>query len=491
MKAKLVVNKNFPIGNIDDRLYGSFVEHVGRTVYGGIYEPGHERADSEGFRQDVLELVKELKVPIVRYPGGNFLSGYNWEDGTGDKEKRPRKLDLAWNAIETNQMGIDEFQSWAKKAGTEIMMAVNLGTRGVDDARNCLEYCNLDTDTYYANKRRENGFEKPFGIKTWCLGNEMGGVWQICRKTPEEYGRLAAETGKVMKKVDPSIELIACGSSHKNMPRFGEWELTVLEHTYDIVDYLSIHQYFAGENNEDAEFLGKSVELDAFIKSVAAMCDAVKAKMHSKKTMMLSFDEWGVFGKDMVISGDTFEEAPVRFECTYNLKDALVAACMMMTLQNNCDRVKIACLAQLVNAIASIMTETGGKVWVQTLYWPFYYASRYGRGTAMRPAVQCDTYDAGDLKNVPYLESSCVYNEEKGELTVFAVNRSLTEEMELEAVLQDFGDAALAEHICLTGEPEAVNTRDSQPVKPANMPLAEKTVLPKHSFNVLRFSLSR
>ena len=489
MKAKVVINKNFPIGQIDNRLYGSFLEHVGRAVYTGIYEPGHETADSEGFRQDVLELVKELNVPIVRYPGGNFLSAYNWEDGTGEKCKRPKKLDLAWKSIETNQVGIDEFQAWAKKAGTEIMMAVNLGTRGADDARNCLEYCNLDTDTYYANKRRENGFSKPFGIKTWCLGNEMGGVWQICRKTPEEYGRLAAETGKIMKLADPSIELVACGSSHQNMPRFGEWELTVLDHTYDIVDYLSIHQYFASQKNEPAEFLGKSVELDAFIKSVAAMCDAVKAKKHSQKTMYLSFDEWNVFADGLTITSDTWEEAPERFEYTYSLKDALVVSCMMMTLQNNADRVKIACLAQLVNAIAPIMTQKGGKAWAQTTYWPFYYTSRYGRGTAMRQAVTCDTYDAGELKNVPYLESACVYNEKAGEITVFAVNRSLTEDMELEASLQDFGDVTLLEHICLTGEPEAVNTRDSQPVKPANMPLAEKTVLPKHSFNVLRFSL--
>ena len=186
MKAEIVIDKNQVISDIDDRIYGSFIEHLGRAVYGGIYEPGHPTADDMGFRRDVLDMVKELKVPIVRYPGGNFVSGYNWEDGTGDKSKRPKKMELAWFSTETNEVGIDEFQEWAKRAGSEVMMAVNLGTRGADEARNLVEYCNSETDTYYANKRRQNGFEKPFGIKTWCLGNEMDGPWQIGAKTPME-----------------------------------------------------------------------------------------------------------------------------------------------------------------------------------------------------------------------------------------------------------------------------------------------------------------
>ena len=239
MKARIIANKRFVIGDIDRRIYGSFIEHLGRAVYGGIYETTHPTADSQGFRQDVINLVKKLRVPIVRYPGGNFVSGYNWEDGTGDKSKRPKRMELAWMAIETNEVGIDEFQEWAKRANSEVMMAVNLGTRGAEDARNCVEYCNAATDTYYANMRRKNGFEQPFGIKVWCLGNEMDGPWQIGHKTAEEYGRLAAETAKIMKWVDPSIELVACGSSGLGMNTFGEWELTVLDHTYDYVDYIS------------------------------------------------------------------------------------------------------------------------------------------------------------------------------------------------------------------------------------------------------------
>ena len=229
MKGKIIANKNFKIGDIDRRIYGSFIEHLGRAVYGGIYEPTHPTADDQGFRGDVIDLVKKLNVPMVRYPGGNFVSGYNWEDGIGDKSKRPRKMELAWQVVETNQVGVDEFQEWAKRANTEVMMAVNLGTRGVDDARNFVEYCNATTDTYYANMRKANGFEEPFGFKVWCLGNEMDGHWQIGHKTADEYGRLAVETAKVIKWVDPSIELVACGSSNLGMPTFGEWELTVLD----------------------------------------------------------------------------------------------------------------------------------------------------------------------------------------------------------------------------------------------------------------------
>ena len=295
MKAKITVNKDFTIGKIDKRIYGSFIEHLGRAVYGGIYEPSHATADDMGFRADVMELIKRIDVPIVRYPGGNFVSGYNWMDGTGDRAKRPKRLELAWKSVETNEIGIDEFQEWAKRAQTEVMMAVNLGTGTPSDAQNLLEYCNLDTDTYYANMRKSNGFEKPFGIKTWCLGNEMDGPWQIGHKTAEEYGRIAAETAKLMKWTDPTVELVACGSSNYDMKTFGEWELTVLDHVYDYVDFVSMHQYYGNPTNKTSDYLARSEHMDAFIKSVTSICDAVKAKKHSKKTLNLSFDEWNVW----------------------------------------------------------------------------------------------------------------------------------------------------------------------------------------------------
>ena len=243
-KAKMIIHKDYKIGQVDKRLYGSFIEHLGRAVYGGIYQPNHKEADEDGFRKDVIELVKELNVPIVRYPGGNFVSGYNWEDGVGPLDKRPKRRELAWRTIEPNLVGTNEFAAWAKKVNSDVMMAVNLGTRGADAARNLVEYCNLAEGTYWSDLRKSHGYKEPHNIKTWCLGNEMDGPWQICGKTAEEYGRTAYESAKVMKWVDPSIELVACGSSFISMPTFPIWEATVLDHTYDQVDYISVHQYY-------------------------------------------------------------------------------------------------------------------------------------------------------------------------------------------------------------------------------------------------------
>lgn len=492
MKAKITANQSFIIGDIDRRIYGSFIEHLGRAVYGGIYEPAHPLADDKGFRTDVIELVKKLNVPIVRYPGGNFVSGYNWEDGTGDRSKRPRRMELAWLTTETNEVGIDEFQEWTRRANSEVMMAVNLGTRGLEAARNCLEYCNATTDTHYANMRRANGFEEPFGIKVWCLGNEMDGPWQIGHKTAQEYGRLAAETAKVMKWVDPSIELVACGSSFMGMSTFGDWELTVLDHTYDYVDYLSLHTYYGNRESDTPKFLACSEKMDEFIKGTAAICDAIKAKKKSGKTINLSFDEWNVWfhsnGQDKKI--ERWKVAPPQLEDVYTFEDALVVGCMLMTLQNNCDRVKMACLAQLVNVIAPIMTENGGKAWAQTIFYPFMYASAYGNGTALRTVAQCDTYVTGDGRKVPYIATSVIHNKENGELIVYAVNRSLDEDMELELDLQGFENYRFVEHKQLyCDDLSAVNDKDNERVAPTSVEINDEggIALRKHSWNMLRF----
>ena len=274
-KAKIIIDKDFQVGKIDRRIYGSFIEHLGRAVYEGIYQPGSPFADEDGFRKDTLELVKELEVPVVRYPGGNFVSGYRWEDGDGPKEDRPKRIELAWHVVETNEVGLNEFSKWAEKAGSDVMMAINLGTRGIQEAMDILEYCNLDKGTHFSELRRSHGVEKPHNIKLWCLGNEMDGPWQIGHKTAEEYGRLANETAKVMKGIDPTIELVACGSSNGNMPTFGEWEATVLDHCYDSVDYISLHTYYDFRDGDTREFLAQNVDMDRFIIGVAAICDDI------------------------------------------------------------------------------------------------------------------------------------------------------------------------------------------------------------------------
>ena len=490
MKAKIVANRRFTVADIDPRLYGSFIEHLGRAVYGGVYEPGHETADDQGFRKDVIDLVRKLGVPIVRYPGGNFVSGYNWEDGTGPREARPRRMELAWGVTETNEVGIDEFQEWCRRADSEVMMAVNLGTRGPEEARNCVEYCNSDTDTHFANLRRKNGFEEPFDIKVWCLGNEMDGPWQMGSKTAEEYGRVACEAAKMMKWTDPSIELVACGSSGLGMPTFVDWERVVLEHTYDHVDYLSLHSYYGNPSNDTPTFLARSLQMDQFIKSVIAVCDTVKAKKRSKKTMMLSFDEWNVWFHSHGAKFEKWSVAQPQLEDIYTFEDALVVGCLLMTLQNNCDRVRMACLAQLVNVIAPIMTRTGGGAWAQTIFYPFMLASLHGRGTVLKAIVESERYDTREIKAVPYLETSVIYNEAAGEITVFAANRSLEEDMELDIELEGFAGAKLIRHTELYSDDlKAVNTEDTETIAPAEVPVGGKTVLKKHSFNMLKYKV--
>jgi alpha-N-arabinofuranosidase len=332
-KAKITVDKKSAISPIDPRLYGSFIEHLGRAVYGGVYQPGHPSADEKGYRRDVLALVKELQVPIVRYPGGNFVSGYNWEDGVGKRDERPVRLDLAWSTLERNQVGLAEFQEWLDLAGAEMMYAINLGTRGIDEARNIVEYANHPSGTYFSDLRRQHGREKPYAIKTWCLGNEMDGPWQIGMKTATEYGRLATECAKVMKMVDKDIELVACGSSGQWMPSFGAWELEILEHLYDHADYLSLHSYYNNEDDDSASFLTKNLDMDDFIKTTIALCDAVKGKKHSQKPMMLSFDEWNVWYHSN--QGDKeippWSEAPRRLEDIYNFEAALLVGGLLIT----------------------------------------------------------------------------------------------------------------------------------------------------------------
>ena len=495
MNAKIMISKNKTISRIDNRLYGSFIEHLGRAVYGGIYEPDHKTADDMGFRGDVMDMVKKLNVPIVRYPGGNFVSGYNWEDGTGDKAKRPKKMELAWQSVETNEVGIDEFQEWAKRAGSEILMAVNLGTRGADEARNLVEYCNSETDTYYAEMRRKNGFDKPFGIKTWCLGNEMDGDWQICHKTPYEYGRIACETAKLMKWTDPSIELVACGSAHMFMPTFGEWERTVLRECYDHVDYISLHNYYGNPNDDTAAYLASAMNMDSFIKQVAAICDEIKTEKNSDKTVNLSFDEWNIWfhsnEQDKQIK--KWQVAPPLLEDIYNLEDAVVLGNLLITLINNSDRVKIACLAQLVNVIAPIMTETGGRIWAQTIFYPFMYTSQYGRGTALEAVCECGGYTAGGKENIPYIDFAAVISEDEKELAVFVVNRSLDESCSIDLSLSGYENYRPVQHIAIEGDDlKAVNTADEpNNIVPAEKSVAEGITLSPHSWNMIIFKEAR
>lgn len=502
-KARMIVDKEYKIDEVDDKLFGSFIEHLGRAVYTGIYQPDHPMADEEGFRRDVIELVKELKVPIVRYPGGNFVSNYFWEDGVGPKESRKPRLDLAWTTIEPNLFGLNEFMSWAKKAGTEVMMAVNLGTRGVADACNLLEYCNIDANSYYSSMRKANGYEKPYGIKYWCLGNEMDGPWQVGAKTAKEYGRLAEETAKAMKMIDPSIKLVSCGSSFKDMPTFPEWEAITLEHTYDYVDYISLHQYYGNRGNDTADYLAMSVDMEQFIETVIAASDYVKAKKRSRKKLMLSFDEWNVWyhsndADNQIKERKPWSVAPPLLEDIYNFEDALLVGLMLITLLKHADRVKMACLAQLVNVIAPIMTDEKGGAWRQTIFYPFLHASSYGRGIALHPVIQSTKHDTSNHEDVSDVEVVAVYNPEYEEVTIFAVNRNIEHEVKFTSELRGFKNYEVLEYIVMENDDmKAVNTLSSQNVKPESKTEYSfddgifTTDMKKCSWNVIRLGLKK
>jgi alpha-N-arabinofuranosidase len=510
-KARVLLDRDFAIGETHLRLFGAFVEHLGRCVYGGIYEPGHRTADEKGFRGDVLAMVRELGVTIIRYPGGNFVSGYNWEDGVGPIDKRPKQLDLAWFSTEPNSFGTNEFVDWCRAADVEPMMAVNLGTRDGDAARNLVEYCNHPGGTHWSDLRRKHGWEKPHGIKFWCLGNEVDGPWQMEHKTATEYGRVALEAAKMMRWIDPSIELVACGSSARNMPTYGSWEDEVLEHTFDHAGYISLHTYLNNYKDETASFLASPDLMDSFIEEVVAIADAVAARRRSTKRIMLSFDEWNVWYRTRRYRADRVKEgwptAPPILEEIYTMEDALAFGGACISLLNHADRVKAACLAQLVNVIAPIMTETGGRAWRQTIFYPFAHMSRLGRGTVLRTRVESETYDTSyydprgalelsfPVSSVPYLKISAVADQSG--LSLFLLNRDLTQEMRVSIDARGFGRLSTTEaHELHHADLKAVNSKnDPHRVEPA--PLTGAVVveggqitatLKPASWNVLRLA---
>ncbi|MGJ4945570.1 alpha-N-arabinofuranosidase [Bradyrhizobium sp. HKCCYLS1011] len=510
-KARVLLDRDFSIGHTDHRLFGAFVEHLGRCVYGGIFEPGHPTADGKGFRKDVLALVKELGPTIIRYPGGNFVSGYNWEDGVGPLESRPSRLDLAWFSTERNNFGTNEFMDWCKAAEVEPMLAVNLGTRGGDAARRLIEYCNHAGGTSWSDLRRAHGWEKPHNVKLWCLGNEMDAPWQMEYKSAEAYGVAAREAAKMMRWVDPTIELAACGSSARNMPTFGHWEETVLEHTFDHVDYISLHTYLNNYRQDTASFLASPDLMDRFIDEVVALADAAAAKRRSSKRMMLSFDEWNVWYRTRRPRADRVPEgwpvAPAILEEVYTMEDALAFGGACISLLNHADRVKVACLAQLVNAIAPIMTETGGGAWRQPIFFPFAHMSSFGRGRVLRTQVESDTYDSryddprGDqeltfpIPNVPYLKIAAVAGE-SGSLSLFMLNRDMKQEIAVTVEARSFGPLALAQAFELRHDDlQATNTRN-EPERVAPQPLEDVTIVGRRlqatlkpaSWNVVRLS---
>jgi alpha-L-arabinofuranosidase len=467
LSGTATVDSDFVVAAIDRRLFGSFVEHMGRCVYGGIFAPDDPASDEDGFRADVLELTRELGTTVVRYPGGNFVSGFRWEDSVGPVIDRPRRLDLAWRSLEPNTFGLDEFMRWTAKADVAPMMAVNLGSRGIEAACSLLEYANHPGGTAWSDLRIRHGATQPYGITLWCLGNEMDGPWQIGHKTAEDYGQLAAETAKAMRQIDPSIELVLCGSSNDRMPTFGYWEATVLDHAFDHVDYLSLHAYYEPVGADVQRFLASGDRMDHFIEGVVATADHVAAKRQSRRKLKLSFDEWNVWYESRFVGYRNLDwaSAPRLIEDDYTALDAVAVGTLLMSLVRHADRVAIACIAQLVNVIAPIRTEPGRPAWRQTIFYPVALTTAHARGEVLRTEVRGDVLAIAEQGDVSALDLLVTHDVAAGEYAIFAVNRSDTLPVRCTLTLRELPGLAVIEQLAMGGgvHPLSASNNVSEP----------------------------
>ncbi|WP_017612838.1 arabinosylfuranosidase ArfA [Nocardiopsis salina] len=467
LHASLTAHPDHVVGPVHRRTFGSFVEHMGRCVYTGIYEPDHPTADADGFRGDVADLVRELGVTTVRYPGGNFVSGYRWEDGIGPKENRPVRRDLAWHSLETNQFGLDEFATWCRRLGIEPMMALNLGTRGLQEALDLLEYSNHPSGTHLSDLRAAHGHPEPHDFRMWCLGNEMDGPWQVGHLDARTYGREAGRVARAMRMADRDLELVVCGSSGPGMATFGSWEDTVLEETYDAVDHISLHVYYQEHDGDLGSFLASAADMDRFIDSVAATADAVGARLRDPKKIQLSFDEWNVWYQSdhhaevAARSDDDWPVAPRVIEDRYNAADAVVVGNMLISLLRHSDRVTAACQAQLANVIAPIMTEPGGPAWRQSIFHPFAHTASTAAGNVLHTELDSPVYGTARHGEVPVADAVITHDPEQGTATLYAVNRSVGTPLTLSADLRTLAPFSVAQaRVLAEDDPYAVNTMD-------------------------------
>ena len=496
LTAQATLDPRDIIAPVDRHIFGAFVEHMGRSVYGGIYEPDHPTADADGFREDVVDLVREMGVTVVRYPGGNFVSGYRWEDGVGPVAGRPARLDLAWHSRETNAFGLGEFMRWTRKAGVEPMLALNLGTRGVSEAIDLLEYANHPAGTVLSDRRVGHGAIEPYDIRTWCLGNEPDGPWQLGHKTALEYARLAAETARAMRQFDPSLRLVAAGSSAATMPTFGEWERTVLEAAHDLIDDISLHAYYE-EGDDLASFLASGVALDRYIKDVAAIADEVARRVGSDKRIGLSVDEWNVWylrRHQERFHPTDWPEAPSISEDAFSVVDAVVVGSLLISFLKHADRVTSACLAQLVNSIGVIKTKPLGPAWRESTFYPFALTARHALGQSLRLPLSVPSIETRRHGDVPILDGVATLSDDEGAISMFLVNRHPEATVKLRVDLAMPGDASIDDATVLTdADMHAVNSLD-RPLRVRPLPLAEVELdegrltafLPPVSWSVIR-----
>ncbi len=509
--ARAVLQRTRYRSDMDRRLLGAFLEHLGRAIYTGVYEPESKLADAAGFRKDVLAEVKGMSVPIMRYPGGNFVSGYNWQNGVGPKNKRPTVLERAWNSLETNQFGTNEFIDWCRLVGTEPLLGFNLGTGTPEQAVAYVEYCNVDKGTQWSDLRREHGYEAPHNVRYWCLGNEMDGPWQMGTMTAREYGRKARDSARQIRVLDPTTQLIACGSSNTILPTYLVWDREVLEECYDQVDGISLHNYYGNTpaltGNDSARYLAMNLDMERQIQEIAAVCDYVQGLRRSPKRLWLSFDEWNVWYR---ARGGRFANgqrkfAPPLLEEVYNLEDALLVGGFLNSLLRQSERVRVGCLAQIVNVIAPLMTNET-SVLRQSIYYPYAWALKYAHGRVLDLHVESETYpikaeglrpDFARDDKVPYVDVAATLNPQNGQLCLLLLNRDLQSERELALDCRDLAPTRVLASETLTGtDLKAANTFERPTLvapRPLEIPRPSSTMtfkLPPRSYSVVHLATS-
>ena len=489
--AQILLDSNRTIAEISPLLFGGFAEHMGRCVYEGIYEPNSKHADEQGLRRDVLDALRAQKYTTIRYPGGNFLSGYNWLDGVGPKEQRPRRRELAWQSLETNQFGTNEFMDFCQAIDAAPMLGVNMGTGTIQSACDLVDYCNTPSGTYWSDLRTQHGYAAPHSVKYWCVGNEMDGPWQMGHLEAHEYGAKAREAAKLMRWIDPSIQTVLCGSSNNRMPTFPAWDRVALEEAWEHMDYLSIHYYAGNRENDTPSFLANAVLFENYVDTMEGVLRYVKAQRRSKHDIYLSWDEWQVWYKGDPLQGN-WNEAPHLAEEMYNLEDALVVGQWLNVFLRKSHVLKIACVAQIVNVISWIHTRSD-ELLKHPSYYVFELVSNYARGRALDALVKAPHVETKQFGDVPMLDVSASYDEVSGNGALFIVNRSLTESVATDLLWQDGRKVVMGDAWQLAGaDPKAGNTwenRNALTAQPIAAPRASDgqatLLLPPLSFTVL------
>jgi alpha-N-arabinofuranosidase len=428
-QARIKIDVDRTIGAVDPLVFGNFAEHLGRCIYGGIYDEGSPLADKQGYRRDVLEAAKQLGVSILRWPGGNFSSGYHWTDGIGSQSGRPARAEYAWNATESNRFGTDEFLAYCERLGTEPYICINGGLGTIEEAQNWVEYCNESRHTYWADLRRKNGREQPYNVKYWALGNEIDGPWQLGHKNAEDYVKFATEAAKVMRLADRNIKLVASGSSNYGAGAdWIGWNRTVLTGLRGVVDYISLHTYIGNRENDLERFLGASSQtIERYIDVTQGLIKQAQASQPAANPIYISYDEWNVWyrsgGKD-------------GLEEKYNFEDALAMGMFFNVFFRHADVVKMANLAQLVNVIAPMMTSKDG-LFLQPIYFPIAEYGKQRGNMSLALFVSSPSYSLDRRSPIPYLDTSATYNAKQGVVSLNVLNRSKDKDITAQIQNQD------------------------------------------------------